>query len=161
MTELAAASRTKHLVTWMGVVHPEAGNWYLDVPMTLRHEDHEFHFSLTRSVFQLAVELDRPDTGGDESESLDFWANRVMYRYMPLVHAVLDALGFHLGADLTPELLGGSLDSDKALGVLTNLPDFGLVAEGNYVPGEALGAYVNAAIGDATARFALADVSRA
>lgn len=161
MTEHADTPRTKHLVTWMGVVHPEAGNWYLDTPMTLRHDDHEFHFSLTRSVFQLSVELEGPDTGGDEPESLNFWANRVMYRYVPVVRAVLDALAFHLGADLTPELLSGSVDNDKALGVLTNLPDFGSVAEGSHVSGGAFRAYVNAAVGDTTARFALADVSRA
>lgn len=161
MAELEVAQRAKHLVTWMGVVHPESGGWYLDAPVTVRHDGYDFHFSLTRSVFQLSVELDGPKEAGDEPESLDFWANRMLYSYMPVVRAVLDALAFHLGADLTPELLSGNLDNDKALGVLTNLPHFGTEVDGDRVSGDVFRQYVNAAVGDSCARFALADVSRA
>ena len=79
-----------------GNVHPQGWGWGLDEPIKLTSDDSEWFILLEHSALRVVV-------GARRLSDLPTFVNEVM----STVRGVLDSLGFHLGAVLTPELTGG------------------------------------------------------
>lgn len=147
----------EHRITWTGLVHPQGGNWRLDFPVRVKYREREVGVMLNRSVFHMIVTEDRED-----DEPFDAWAHRVWLTYVPAVQGVVDALGFHLGAHLTLEPIGGAIDGAGGVGMRVDLHGFSYGADENgNIAGDVFGPTATSAVGDSAARFALRDVARA
>lgn len=147
----------EHAVTWFGVVHPEAGNWHLTNPIRVTYDGVDLIISLRRSAFHMVAK----DSVKPDDESYEAWLERLGNGYLPALQGVLDALGFSLGANLVPELVGGSVDSHIGIEFATDIPMFANGAEGDQIAPEAFAPTLRAGVGDACARYALRDVARA
>jgi hypothetical protein len=117
-------SPMKHVLTVFGVVHPQGGGWYLDAPFTTTAEDgSKIQIVLNDSAYLMRIESEGPDnidaSMGDGS--LGTWLNEVIYGHQPLLRGLLDSLGLHLGANLEPEMTGGTLDGVVTIGNLMKL----------------------------------------
>jgi hypothetical protein len=155
----------KRVVNVFGVVHPEAGGWRFDGPWVATGADGStVQISLVDSVYQMCITTDGPDDvqAAMADGSLVTWLNEVIYGHQPLLHALLDALGLHLGAKLDPEMKSGNVEGVGFTGSLVMMAAFGTVKGPRpYVEGNVLAPTAAMAVLNPFVRSALADVRHA
>ncbi len=148
---------SRWIIEFHGVVHPASNCWRLDEPFILTFPDSEWTIVLAESKFRVLARGSRPN-------DLATFRNEVM----SVVRGVLDALGFHLGAVLTPEFHGlVSFSVDGAAGVL-GVPTVAWHELTGRDPAAALrvaatdlGPFMQAAAENSLIRYALSDLSMA
>jgi hypothetical protein len=147
--------------TWIielhGVVHPQSSCWRLDEPFHLGFPDSEWTIVMSDSKFRVLAR-------GPSPNDLATYRNEVM----SVVRGVLDAIGFHLGAVLTPELHGFVAFPVNGSAGLLGAPAVAWHELTGRDPVTALrvdatdlGPFMRAAAGDSLIRCALSDLSMA
>ncbi|MGV9864550.1 hypothetical protein [Rhodococcus koreensis] len=146
------------MVRFSGVVHPQAGGWYLDGPVTLHRFDARIDIHLHASRFSMELEIAGDDDifAGDVS----LWGNEVWYDAEATLRAVLDSLGFARGASLDIELVSGSVDDRGLIFPMMSMAEFAAV-DGDHVESGDFGRYAGSALDNVHVRHALADMRMA
>ncbi|MGX7696500.1 hypothetical protein [Gordonia polyisoprenivorans] len=151
----------KHNILFTGLIHPQAGNWCLDHPVTVDSGDCRVEVFFYRSALNVRVTFeDDYDIGKGDADSDAIWLNPIWYQVEASVRSVLDSLGFVLAASLEVEMTTGRADEIAVVGSHTSLPAFARV-KGERVEGELLGKYLAAVGQNANVRHALADMRMA
>lgn len=154
----------KRVLTVFGVVHPQGGSWYLDAPFVATAPDGSIiQIVLIDSAYSMRIETEGPNNieASISDGSLGTWINEVIYGHQPLLRGLLDSLGLHIGANLEPEMTGGTLDGTVTVGNLMKLGVFGTQDGAPRVGGESFLPTSLLAISNPFARSALADVRHA
>jgi hypothetical protein len=146
-----------HDIFFTGLIHPQAGYWHLDRPLTLTEGGREIEVFFQNSVFNVRVTFSDGYRLGVDADRDAAWLNPIWYEVEARIRSVLDCLGFVLAASLEIEMTTGRADSVAIIGGHTALPAFSRVG-GDRVDPEHLGAYLAAAQGNANLRHALADI---
>jgi hypothetical protein len=143
-----------HATTFIGTISPQAGDWHLDEPFVLKRGGEEIRVVVAGSAFNVRVLS--PEDGPLE----DSWVDGVWLRASAAVRALLDALGYHLGAGLEIQMISGVVDDNGVVFPATRRPFFATV-ESNRVEGGQFLPYALNAIVNPHLRHALADVRQA
>jgi hypothetical protein len=132
-----------------GVVHPEGAGWSFEKPIERNFDGETWTMVLTHSQFRVIVAPAPPlEVNTFKNEALEF------------VRGSLDALGFHIGAVLTPEITGGFIAPNQIL-IIDPLWRDVSQGEGGITPASALEPFVKASIENHSVRLALADLNSA
>jgi hypothetical protein len=155
----------RHTVTVFGVVHPEAGNWWLHAPdwKTTAFDGSEIDVTLAASAYSMTIKTEGPDDieASIADGSFLTWLNEVIYGHQPYLRLLLDSLGLHLGATLEPEMKGGTVQGVAIINSMTAMSAYGTVGGASSVGGATLVPTAAIAMTNPFARFALADVRHA
>ena len=145
------------LLEFHGVVHPQSHGWRLDEPIPLTFPDGNWTVMLADSKFTVVVR-------GRLVEDFATFKNEVM----SILRGILDALGFHLGVVLTPELHGVlalQAAGDVGAKVLPATAWHDVTGRDPAAPlvvgADELGPFIQAATSDLLIRHALSDLSMA
>lgn len=145
-----------HVVSFIGSVSPEAGNWWIEDRIGFQHGRETIVLHVSQSVFN--VQVTTTDDDPIEAE----WVRALWQRTQAIVRAVLDSLGFHLGAPLDVRLLSGTVNNGDGLFYSPIRHEaFSSLGEGGDVPGELLQPYIRGAAAHPAVRHALADIREA
>jgi hypothetical protein len=142
-----------HVTIFIGLVHPAGGSWRYDSGFPLKHGDDQVWVHVHDSAFNVQVH-----SPGEGEVSLE-WIDETWLRTSAIVRAILDILGFHLGASLDIELISAAVDnnSDFFPGLFRPWP--GTVRE--KVSSELTSPYIAQAASHPSFRHALADIRQA
>jgi hypothetical protein len=154
----------RHVLTVVGVVHPQGGGWYLDAPFEVVAPDgSKIQIALADAAYSMRIESEGPDDiqASAADGSLAAWINEVIHGHQPLLRSLLDSLGLHLGAKLEPEMTGGTLGGDVVIGNLVRLGTYGTQDGAPRVGGDSFFPTWLLAVSNPHARLALADVRHA
>ncbi|AUN42565.1 hypothetical protein ASU32_23160 [Tsukamurella tyrosinosolvens] len=145
-------------MTFMGVVHPVAGGWFLEKPLLISSGGDDVRLTLNRSAFNMQViAVDEPS----DSVPTDEIVIGALLKHEPTLKGVLDALSFHVGATLTAEFINGNVGTAAHLGTYLRNERFATTGENGRGAGEQLGPFAETAVGLPAVRFALADIAQA
>lgn len=144
-----------HITTFIGIVHPQAGAWYIDEPVLAHRDDETITLLVRDSAFQVRVSTPATDEKVDQA-----WIDQAWLRASATVRGVLDALGYHLGAAIDIQMVSGTVDNRGFVFPTVMRPVFGTVQVPR-VDGSVLQKYVKHSIDNANLRHALGDVRQA
>ncbi|WP_280458689.1 hypothetical protein [Nocardia carnea] len=150
----------QHDLFFTGLIHPQAGYWHLDRPVTMNAGERLVEVFFANSAFNVRVRFSDHHQLGQSGEADSAWLNPIWYEVEAVVQAVLDSLGFVLAAPLDLEMTTGRADADAIVGGLTSFPAFARV-EGNRVDAAVLKKYLDVVNENANVRHALADMRMA
>lgn len=149
-----------HNIFFTGLIHPQAGAWHIDRPITVQDRGREIEIYFRDSAFNIRVSFIDSHELGKDPEQDPAWLNPIWYEVEAVFQSVLDSLGFILAAPLEIEMKTGRADATGFVGSLTSQPAFARVDTDRVEP-DLLGKYLRAAEGNANIRHALADMRMA
>lgn len=153
----------ERVVTVIGVVHPESGNWWHEPWKATASDGSDIEITLTASAYSMRIATEGPDDidAAIADGSFLTWVNEVVYGHQPLLRLLLDSLGLHLGGALDPEMKGGMVEGVASVHFMTTLAEFGTVAGASAVGRETLFPTALMAMENHFARSAIADMRHA
>lgn len=153
-------AETQHEIFFTGLIHPQAGGWHIDYPITVQDGGRDIEIYIRNSAFNVRVSFSDSHELGHDLEQDSVWLNLTWYEVGAVLQSVLDSLGFVLAASLEIEMTTGRADAGMIIGGHTSLPAHARV-NGDRVEPDLFSKYLEAVDGNANIRHALADMRMA